>query len=86
MSEEIFPADLPAAVAEECGRLGLRAHEVLKLGGYSRVDFRLTPGGELVCLEVNTAAGDDLDQPHAPIGGGGRNSVPGIVRAHLSRE
>lgn len=57
MSEEIFPADLPAAVAAECGRLALRAHEALKLGGYSRVDFRLTPGGELVCLEVNTLPG-----------------------------
>jgi D-alanine-D-alanine ligase len=57
MSEEIFPADLPAAVAAECGRLGLRAHEALKLGGYSRVDFRLTPAGELVCLEVNTLPG-----------------------------
>ena len=57
MSEEIFPADLPAAVAEECGRLGLAAHQALKLGGYSRVDFRLTPAGELVCLEVNTLPG-----------------------------
>jgi D-alanine-D-alanine ligase len=57
MSEEIFPADLPAATAAECARLALRAHEVLKLGGYSRVDFRLTPGGELVCLEVNTLPG-----------------------------
>jgi D-alanine-D-alanine ligase len=57
MSEEIFPADLPGAVADECRRLALRAHEALKLGGYSRVDFRLTPGGELVCLEVNTLPG-----------------------------
>jgi len=57
MSEEIFPADLPAPVAEECCRLALRAHEALKLGGYSRVDFRLTPGSELVCLEVNTLPG-----------------------------
>ncbi len=57
MSEEIFPADVPAAVAAECGRLALRAHEALKLGGYSRVDFRLTPAGELVCLEVNTLPG-----------------------------
>jgi len=57
MSEEIFPADLPPAVAAECGRLALRAHQALKLGGYSRVDFRLTPGGELVCLEVNTLPG-----------------------------
>jgi len=57
MSEEIFPADLPAEVAAECGRLGLLAHQALKLGGYSRVDFRLTPSGEACCLEVNTLPG-----------------------------
>src|SRR5690349_24861580 len=57
ISEEIFPADLPDAVARECQRLGLLAHEALKLGGYSRVDFRLTPAGELFCLEVNTLPG-----------------------------
>ncbi|HEU4648206.1 MAG TPA: D-alanine--D-alanine ligase [Gemmatimonadales bacterium] len=57
MSEEIFPADLPDAVAAECGRLALLAHDALKLGGYSRVDFRLTPQGELFCLEVNTLPG-----------------------------
>ena len=57
MSEEIFPADLPVAVARECQRLALLAHEALKLGGYSRVDFRLTPGGEAFCLEVNTLPG-----------------------------
>ena len=57
MSQEIFPADLPPALSAECGRLGLVAHETLKLGGYSRVDFRLTPAGELFCLEVNTLPG-----------------------------
>ena len=57
MSEEIFPADLPDEVARECGRLGVLAHEALKLGGYSRVDFRLTPDGKLFCLEVNTLPG-----------------------------
>jgi D-alanine-D-alanine ligase len=57
MSEEIFPADLPPATADECQRLGLAAHRVLKLGGYSRADFRLTPDGELLCLEVNTLPG-----------------------------
>ena len=57
MSQEIFPADLPAALAWECGRLAVLAHEALKLGGYSRVDFRLTPGGEVFCLEVNTLPG-----------------------------
>ena len=57
MSEEIFPASLPEAVARETGRLGILAHEALKLGGYSRVDFRLTPEGGLFCLEVNTLPG-----------------------------
>ncbi len=57
MSEEIFPADLPAAVTSECRRLGVLAHQTLKLGGYSRVDFRLTPEGQLLCLEVNTLPG-----------------------------
>ena len=57
MSEEIFPADLPEPVAGECRRLALLAHEALKLGGYSRVDFRLTPAGEALCLEVNTLPG-----------------------------
>jgi D-alanine-D-alanine ligase len=57
MSTETFPADLPDEVARECGRLGVLAHEALKLGGYSRVDFRLTPEGRLFCLEVNTLPG-----------------------------
>ncbi len=57
MSQEIFPADLPGAVADECARLGVLVHQTLKLGGYSRVDFRLTPAGELVCLEANTLPG-----------------------------
>jgi D-alanine-D-alanine ligase len=57
MSQEIFPADLPAKLTAECQRLSMLAHEALKLGGYSRVDFRLTPAGELFCLEVNTLPG-----------------------------
>lgn len=57
MSEEIFPAHLPDAVTREVQRLGLAAHRALKTGSYSRVDFRLTPAGELFCLEVNTLPG-----------------------------
>ena len=37
--------------------LAVLAHEALKLGGYSRVDFRLTPDGQAFCLEVNTLPG-----------------------------
>jgi D-alanine-D-alanine ligase len=57
MSEEIFPADLPVEVTRECQRLGVEAHRALKLSGYSRADFRLTPDGRLFCLEVNTLPG-----------------------------
>lgn len=57
MSEEIFPADIPDLIAQEAQDIALRAHQALKLRGYSRVDFRLTPDGELFCLEVNTLPG-----------------------------
>lgn len=57
MSEEIFPAPIPEQVARDVQRLGLAAHRALKLRGYSRVDFRLTPAGELYCLEANTLPG-----------------------------
>ncbi len=57
MSEEIFPASLSPAVTAECQRLGVLAHDALRLGSYSRVDFRLTPEGALYCLEVNTLPG-----------------------------
>ena len=57
MAVEIFPADLPAEVTVRCQTLALTAHRALKLGGYSRVDFRLTPAGDLSCLEVNTLPG-----------------------------
>jgi D-alanine-D-alanine ligase len=57
MCQEIFPAQIPAMVAEEAQRLALRAHRALKLRGYSRVDFRLTEDLELFCLEVNTLPG-----------------------------
>ncbi len=57
MSEEIFPADISETLAWEVQRLGLLAHRALKLSGYSRVDFRLTPDGRLFCLEVNTLPG-----------------------------
>jgi len=57
MARELFPADLPPMVTAECQRLSLVVHEALKLGGYSRVDFRLTPAGEPVCLEANALPG-----------------------------
>lgn len=56
-AEEIFPADIPEAVAERVKALGLAAHRALKLDDYCRVDFRMDPDGGLWCLEVNTLPG-----------------------------
>jgi D-alanine-D-alanine ligase len=57
MSEEIFPAHLEPSVARQLQELALTAHRAVKLGGYSRVDFRLSPEGDIFCLEANTLPG-----------------------------
>ncbi len=57
MSEEIFPAKLDTAVARQVQELALTAHRALKLGGYSRIDFRLTSAGDIFCLEANNLPG-----------------------------
>ena len=56
-AREIFPADLPAEAALELQRLAVRAHHALKLGAYSRIDFRLDPQGRFWCLEANSLPG-----------------------------
>src|SRR3989442_1033203 len=57
MSEEIFPAKLDTTLARQLQELALTAHRSLKLGGYSRVDFRLSTEGDIFCLEANTLPG-----------------------------
>jgi len=54
---EVFPADLPIAITQAAQALALRAHQALKLDGYSRADFRLDRDGLLWCLELNTLPG-----------------------------
>jgi D-alanine-D-alanine ligase len=56
-AREIFPADLPPETTSECRSLALKAHQALKLGGYSRVDFRLDGRNRPICLEVNALPG-----------------------------
>ena len=57
MSQEIFPAEIAAPLAAEAQRLALLAHQALKLGSYSRIDFRLDQAERLWCLEANTLPG-----------------------------
>ena len=56
-AEELFPADIPEALAQQAQTLALIAHHALRLSHYSRADFRLDETGSLWCLEVNTLPG-----------------------------
>jgi D-alanine-D-alanine ligase len=56
-AREVFPADLPADASSQLRKLALRAHAALKLGVYSRIDFRMDPNGQFWCLEANSLPG-----------------------------
>lgn len=56
-AREIFPAELPADVAARAQALAVRAHAALKLGAYSRIDFRMDAQGGIWCLEANSLPG-----------------------------
>jgi D-alanine-D-alanine ligase len=56
-AREIFPADLPPTESALLREYALRAHRVLKLGAYSRIDFRRDANGDFWCLEANSLPG-----------------------------
>ena len=56
-AREIFPAELPPEVAARAQELAVRAHGALKLGAYSRIDFRMDAQGGIWCLEANSLPG-----------------------------
>lgn len=57
MSEEIFPAAIDGALARNLQEQAVRAHQAIKLSGYSRIDFRVTNTGDIFCLEANNLPG-----------------------------
>ncbi|MGH7471442.1 MAG: D-alanine--D-alanine ligase family protein, partial [Longimicrobiales bacterium] len=57
LAQEIFPADLTGGQATELQHMALTAHRALKLGGYSRIDFRMAADGSFWFLEANTLPG-----------------------------
>lgn len=57
MSEYIVPAAVTEQEWEEMQRQTALAFKALGCKGYGRADFRLTPTGEVVCLEMNTLPG-----------------------------
>jgi D-alanine-D-alanine ligase len=56
-TQYLCPAPLTASVTREIRALALRTYEVLGCEGAARVDFRITPRGRAVVLEINTAPG-----------------------------
>ena len=57
MSEETFPARIDTLLARQLQEYALMAHRALKLSGYSRIDFRVSPEGDIFCLEANSLPG-----------------------------
>ncbi len=57
VAREVFPADISAAEAGCLKDYALRAHRVLKMGAYSRIDFRRDRHGNFWCLEANSLPG-----------------------------
>ncbi|WP_253740310.1 D-alanine--D-alanine ligase family protein [Nonomuraea thailandensis] len=49
-----FPADISAGLQGKLQSLAVRVHATLRLGAYSRVDFRMDHEGGIWCLEANT--------------------------------
>ena len=89
-AREIFPAELSDEATRTVQALGLAAHRALKLGSYSRVDFRMDPQGGLWCLEVNTlpglTTGSLLPQSAAAVGISLTELCERICRAALARD
>lgn len=54
---EVFPAEIPEQESALLQDYALRAHRVLKLGCYSRIDFRRDEAGNYWCLEANSLPG-----------------------------
>jgi D-alanine-D-alanine ligase len=57
MSEETFPAKIATRLARQLQEYAVMAHRTLKLGGYSRIDFRVSPDDDIFCLEANSLPG-----------------------------
>jgi D-alanine-D-alanine ligase len=93
-AEEVFPADLTPTQTAKVRELALSTHRLLKLGGYSRVDFRVDDQGRFWLLEANTLPGMTatslLPQSAAASGIGFSELCDRICRlgieAHLARQ
>jgi D-alanine-D-alanine ligase len=88
-AREIFPAELAPDVAARAQELAQRAHAALKLGAYSRIDFRMDAQGGIWCLEANSLPGMTaaslLPQAASAAGIGFPELIERICKAALRR-
>jgi D-alanine-D-alanine ligase len=57
LTEYLCPAPLKVAETEAAQALALKVFRALRAEGLGRVDFRMTPGGDLFVLELNSIPG-----------------------------
>jgi D-alanine-D-alanine ligase len=57
MTREVFPAEIPDALADQLRAFGLAVHRAHRLRDMSRVDFKLAADGTPCALEANTLPG-----------------------------
>ena len=57
LAEEVFPADISKAAAENMQHLAIQAHNLLQLRDFSRIDFIVDAAGTAWCLEANALPG-----------------------------
>ena len=57
LTSELCPAPLSEEDTIRIQRLGVRAHEVLMIDVYSRIDFLMDEKGDIYCMEANTLPG-----------------------------
>jgi D-alanine-D-alanine ligase len=57
LTQYVVPAEIPRDRAAACRQLALRTFKALGCWDMGRVDFRMTPAGELFVLELNSIPG-----------------------------
>jgi len=57
LTKEVCPALLSEDITKKLQDEAMKVHKILRLGGYSRIDFILDKKEEIYCLEANTLPG-----------------------------
>lgn len=87
-AELVIPAPLDEAVTERLRDLAVRAFEVVHAFGLARVDFFVTPGGEVLVNEINTMPGFTEHSMYPKLWQAGGVAYPELIErlVELARE